>query len=190
MASKVSICNLALRRIGQRKIQSLAELSPEGVACNDLYDDIRRIVLAFHPWRFAVKNATLAPLSGTILGQKYSYAYTIPADCIRVICVEPLSTVPPIEFEVVGTELRTNDPTGEVRYIWDIEDPTAFDDLFINAFAYHLASDLAPLITGKMDLQAGMLNAFSVTLRAATGVSAAQARQPSRTGQTIKNSRI
>jgi hypothetical protein len=189
MASKVSICNLALARIGQRKIQALTEQSPEGVACNDLYDVVRRIVLAYHPWRFAVKNQTLAAIAGTVAGQKYGYAYQLPADVIRVVCIEPVSTVPAIEFEVVGETLRTDDPTGEIRYIWDVEDPNRFDTLFINCFAYHLAADLAPLITGRPDQQAGMLNAFSVTLRAAAGISGGEARQPSRLGQDIRNSR-
>lgn len=189
MASKVEICNLALTRIGQRKIQALTEQSAQGVACADLYDLSRRAVLEMAPWRFAMKTGVMAVRDEDLTD--YDYSFTVPADCIRVVLMNPSAaeSSTPIQFEVFGEALWTNDPTGEIRYVWDIEDTAKFSPAFVSALAYYMAADLAPIVTGKMDMQSGMLNAFSVTLRAASGVSASQARQPNRTGLDIKNSR-
>ncbi len=188
--SKTDIANLALSRLGQRPIAALSEQSAEGVVCNDKYDLCRRITLAYHTWRFAVKNVTLAPISQTtVAGQKYLYEYTIPSDCIRVVGVEPISANPPIEFEKVGDVLRTDDSTGEIRYIWDVTDTNDFDMLFVDALAWKLAAEIAPTIVGKIEVQNACLQAFSAALRSGAGASAGAARQPERTGQDIKNSR-
>ncbi len=187
MTAPADICNLALARIGQGKISSLAEQSAAAVACNDLYDSARRAVLAMHSWRFATKIDTLAPIDEVVPG--YSFSYAIPSDSIHVIGLEPISRVPSIEFRVVGDALWTDDATGQIVYVWDQEDCNTFDPIFISALAYYLAADLAPVLTGKIDIQSGMLNAFGVTLRTAKGANAAQSRQPNRTGQEIRNSR-
>ncbi len=189
MSSKVDIANLALKRLGQRKIASLAELSVEGIAANDLYDITRRTVLEAHPWRFAGKIATLPLRNETVPG--YMFSYQLPADCIRVLCMEPSAseTARAIQFEVFGEALWTNDATGQIRYIWDIEDSSRFSPLFVNAFAYHLAADLAPTITGKEALATQLMGGFSAALRVAAGASASNARQPDRTGKDLKDSR-
>ncbi len=187
MSSKTEICNLALKRLGQGKIASLDEMSVAGVACNDLYDLSRRSVLAMHTWRFACKRATLSLLDETPDG--YQYAYALPADCIHVFAVEPIFSNPPIEFKVFGDALWTGDPNGKIQYIWDIEDTNKFDPLFISALAWYLAADLVPSVTGKLDQQQAMLSGFGAVLRAAKGASAAAAKQPSRTGMDIRNSR-
>jgi hypothetical protein len=187
VTAKVDIFNLALTRIGQSKVATDTEQSAAGFACRDNYDVARRAVLAMHPWRFALKTATLALRDET--PENYSYSYTLPSDNIQVIGVEPIHTTPPIEFEEFGEALYTDDGTGTVRYVWDITDVNKFDPLFVSALACHLAADIAPVLTGKLDQQQMMLQWFGVLLRSARGASAAAARQPSRTGQDLKTSR-
>ncbi len=188
MTSKTDICNLALLRLGQGQISNITELSPAGVACSTLYDLSRRAVLAMHPWRFAQKEVTLAVKAET--PDSYAYSYLIPSDCITVVGISPFHSVPPIEFETFGNAIWTNTAEADARYIWDIEDCNKFTPLFVSALAWYLAADLVPTITGKLDQQSAMLQGFGAALRSAGGANGNAAKQPSRTGQDIKNSRI
>jgi len=49
----VSVCNLALGRIGATAIVTLADATAEGVQCNLHYEPTRDALLRSHPWRFA-----------------------------------------------------------------------------------------------------------------------------------------
>jgi len=49
----VSVCNLALSRIGATAIVTLADATDEGVQCNLHYEQARDSLLRSHPWRFA-----------------------------------------------------------------------------------------------------------------------------------------
>lgn len=68
----VSIANLAIKKLGGRKITSLTQSgSNEASAINDVYNDILDEVLSEHPWSFAQKRVALD--------------YTVPDDKTRTI---------------------------------------------------------------------------------------------------------
>lgn len=164
MASEVQICNLALSRVGARRISSLGENTKEAKECNKIYTDTRDFVLAAHDWGFARKHATLAAISTpTYPGWDYAYAY--PTDCLaaRRIKNDTGSTSPiaysleedrymnvgKVEFEIRATAaldgkvILTNEPEAVMIYTARVTDSNLFSAEFIDAFAYRLASDLA-----------------------------------------------
>ena len=86
MATEVSICSNALRRLGDAPITSLTDDTERARLCNSFYVPSRDLVLRSHPWNFAVTRPTLAQLSDTP-AYEYSYQYALPNDpyCLRVL---------------------------------------------------------------------------------------------------------
>ena len=89
MATEVSICSNALRRLGDSPITTLSDNTERARLCNAFYGDARDAVLRSHPWNFAITRARLAQLSSTP-AYGYSYQYALPTDpyCLRVLEME------------------------------------------------------------------------------------------------------
>ena len=79
MATEVSICSNALRRLGDDPITALTDDTERARLCNAFYVPSRDLVLRSHPWNFAVTRATLAQLSDTPV-YEYGYQYAFPND--------------------------------------------------------------------------------------------------------------
>lgn len=164
MASEVQICNLALSRVGARRISALSENTKEARECNKIFADTRDAVLAAHDWGFARKHATLATVATpTYPGWDYAYAY--PVDCLAARRIkddtgslsqvaynsdeERYRNVGKVEFEIRATAaldgkvVLTNQDDAVLIYTARVTDPNVFSVEFIDAFAYRLASDLA-----------------------------------------------
>lgn len=187
MASKVEIVNLALTRLGQRSVQSLDEASNEAVWGKKLYDRVRRTVLREVPWRFALKLETLALLDED--PPTYSYSYALPSDCLMVVDVVSSYQNTQAAFERVGNAIWTDEPSAQLRYISDVQDATKFDDAFIDAFAFRLAAEIAPPLTGKPELMSMMMQGYMTSRGAAQALSARESRKTNLQGSTIKDSR-
>ena len=65
MADAVSICNLALQRVGAKAISKLTEDTTAGRACNRVYAQARDSELRTHPWSFARERVTSPPTAPT-----------------------------------------------------------------------------------------------------------------------------
>lgn len=180
--SKVEIVNLALAKLGQRSITSLTELSNEAVQAAKCYDRVRRTVLRSSPWRFALKYEYLAASTEEAL--VYSYAYNLPADCVRII-----DAGDGVEFERSGTLLYASTSPVRLRYIYDVQDPNLFDDGFVDALSWALASELAMPVTASLDAMQATRAGYVAALDLARGVSISEARKKSTAGSGIKESR-
>jgi hypothetical protein len=188
-ASKVEIANLALLRIGQRSIQSIDEQSNEAVYCRKLYDRTRRTVLRSHPWRFALKLQTLAQEVTTPPG--YTYSYALPSDLLYVVEVVSASSgyQAMAKFERNGQSLWADEPSAQLRYVKNVEDPNEFDDLFVDAFGWRMAAELATPVAGKPELMADMMRMFQITLNQARAASGGEARKKLVISNELKDSR-
>ncbi len=173
MANVVTICNLALSRVGNKA--SVSSINPpdestEAEACARFYPMALGTLLDAHNWSFATKMEPLAQRSGLDPGP-WRFVYGLPSDCRHVISVESLEEPPralegrwrhqpPVgylndrldncrknEFEVMsdgkGLALYTNVEDARVRYI--MADPSAatFPAAFTEALSWLLASYLA-----------------------------------------------
>lgn len=143
MASEVGICNRALQKLGADRITSLTQDSRNARSCNALYESLRDAELRAHPWSFAVTRTTLAP-DATAPEFDYDYAFSVPSDCLRVL----KSNDPYLDWQFESNKILTNEgDTIYVRYIKRVEDPNAFDSLFIEALASRLAMELCEELT-------------------------------------------
>lgn len=154
MATPVTICNLALSRIGDSATVSSVDPpdgSAQAEACARLYPVALDACLDLHNWSFATRRASLSELAANRvpLGE-WKKAYMLPADCKRVIDVKGACGFPsPMKerFEVIGTDfgrvVLTNADEAHVRYVCGEPKSGQFTGLFTDALAWLLASYLA-----------------------------------------------
>lgn len=184
MASQIEICNLALSHVGAPSIASLTENTRQSRECNRLYEILRDTVLSDFPWNFARKRLVLALLSSvTYSGWDYAYAY--PVDCLKAREIyNPYTTktytdgqyvsgnyvesavqvkADKIEFEIAANAdldtrvILTMQEDAELIYTARVQDANMFSALFIDAFSWRMASDLALPLKGKAALQQQMM---------------------------------
>lgn len=145
MASPVEICNLALYMVGSERISSLTQDIKRAKICNDLYEVIRDSFLGSHPWNFATRRVELAK-TATTPEFGYEYEYQLPADCLRVVCLEHDD----IEFKVEGDKLLSDEATIKMEYIAKEEDGSKYPSYFIDALSAKLAVKLSyPLVQSR-----------------------------------------
>ena len=172
MATEVSICAYALRRLGDSPIVSLTDDTESARLCNAFYSEARDEVLRSHPWNFAITRQQLSQLSTTPLYQ-YSYQYALPTDpyCLRVLEMEYSDYVFKIEHLAgTGRVLLTDEGTAKIIYIARVTDTAQFDSLFIDTLTAKLSVDLAYPVTGSVQLQQNMQKLFEAKLREAISV--------------------
>ena len=135
MTSKVSICNTAITYLGLRPIDSLTSGRKEAIACNREFDGCVRSLLVIHPWNFAIKRAAAA-LADDVYRYGYTYRYTLPADCLRVLYTNDKDYV---EFVVEGRQLLSNFDLEWIKYIYDNKDISTYPAYFVKLLSMYLA---------------------------------------------------
>jgi len=152
VASDVTICNLALARLGDdANIVSISP--PEGSVqadhCARFYPLARDCLLQMHPWSFAVREQTLAPLVNDTPG--WAYCYAQPAETLAVLDVLPAHSVRLSACTDFVTQTNTaglpvvltNEPNARGRLLMRVTDSAQFPALFTDTLAWLLASYLA-----------------------------------------------
>lgn len=195
--NQITICNMALARINQKRISSITESnSVSAEFCDLFYTPVRRWLLRRHPWGFAKTSKALSALTETPLG--WDFQYQIPTGCLRIWSIvdeagagaelvrsfaggemtyKPMaSSTAPIEFDIFGDKVHTNLEAAYAIYNQDIEDETLFDPLFADAFAWKLAFEVAMPITGKMALRKQALEGFDESMAQASSASSNERR--------------
>jgi hypothetical protein len=172
MATEVSICSNALRKLGDDPITSLTDNTERARLCNGFYEPARDSILRSHPWNFAITRATLAQLSATP-AYGFSYQYALPTDpyCLRVLEMEYQDYIFKIEHLAgTGRVLLTDESTAKILYIGKIVDTAQFDSLFVDTLTAKLALDLAYPITNSVKVQENMFNLLQQKLSLARSV--------------------
>lgn len=173
--SDVGIVNLALTRIGVKRIAALSGTDPTSLDCNAIWEYIRDEVLEARDWKFCKTRAGLAK-SATSPLYTWEYAYTLPALFLRLArgtkndpnfypdTVDTITYPYVIEALPDGTpclmtnydnhrdagEIGVDDDTDYnlyINYIKKETNPTRFSAQFINALAWRIALELAIMRT-------------------------------------------
>lgn len=114
------------------------------------YEQSRRKVLREHPWNFAIKRELLAA-SATAPAFGYSTAFPLPADFVRVVVIEDGNggTFTPDDYAIENGEILLSTDASSLRlvYIYDIQDVTRFDPMFIDLLAHEIALAVAYRVT-------------------------------------------
>ncbi|MDO4642524.1 MAG: hypothetical protein Q4A74_01635 [Cardiobacteriaceae bacterium] len=170
MQSVVSICNIALARLGDSATVASID-PPEGSAqaehCARFYPLALQTLLESHPWNFATRRIKPALLYNRQEG--WEYAYALPVDALVILSVLPKGSTDdyenlgirvPVEYQLErnnnASVLLTDTPDITVRYISTATDPALYPANFVEALSWKLAALLAgPLLKGDAALKTG-----------------------------------
>ena len=160
MASTVDICNGALNQLGATTILSLTEDSKNARLCNSRYTQVRDGLFRTHPWNCLQKRVELAadtdaPAWG------FSYAYTLPADCLRLLKILDYDS----NYKVEGRKILSNTSSMKILYIGRITDPNEYDELLRETLSASLAADIAFAVTSNNTTATNMYNLFQDKLK-------------------------
>lgn len=145
MASTIQIINSALARLAANPIISLTDGSKEQITAVNLFEISRKAVLRDHPWNFAIKEAE-APRLADQTPFDFTYAYQLPADCVRLLSVRDAG-----DYKVQGRKILTNADRCLITYVSDVQDTELFDPSFTDLMAQRLAADMAyPIVQSQV----------------------------------------
>lgn len=156
--SDIQICNQALGHVGSKAfIEDLTEESTEAAVFKLHFDTVRDQLLERHPWDFAERTAVLAEIE--VERPNWAHVFALPADCVKALFLGARNQPPAMRpsFRVLsdGTVSRvlcTNESSATLTYTARVKTPSAYDALFVEAFAWALAEKLAMPLTGKTDI--------------------------------------
>ena len=160
MASTVDICNGALNQLGATTILSLTEDSKNARLCNSRFTQVRDAVFRSHPWNCLQKRVELAA-DTTAPAWGFSYAYTLPADCLRLLRILDYDS----NYKVEGRKILSNTSSMKILYIGRITDPNQYDELLRETLSASLAADIAFAVTSNNTTATNMYNLFQDKLR-------------------------
>ena len=176
MASTVDMCNSALNLLGASTISSLTEDTKNARLCNQRFEPIRDRVFRSHNWNCLIIRVQLAQDS-TAPVVEYSYAYTLPTDCLRVLKIHNGSTdsiKSALDYKIEGRKVVTDETTIYLVYIALITDPNEFDSYLREAISHQLAADICYAITNNSTLANNYMTRADERLREARFIDATE----------------
>ena len=169
MASIVDTCNSALNLLGASTISALTEDSKNARLCNQRYPAVRNRVFRSHNWNCLIKRIQLAQDStGPVV--EYTYGYTLPTDCLRVLKIHNGTTdsiASNLDYKVEGRKIVTNEGTIYLVYIALDTDPNTYDSYLAESISHQLAADLCYAITNNSTLANNYMTRADERLREA-----------------------
>lgn len=151
--SVVSICNLALQKLGAKPITSFEDATHNSTLSEAFYSPAVDETLRLHPWNCAICRKELAAdFTPPVFG--YTHRYPLPSSpyCLRVLQMEYLD----YEYVIEGRFLLTDEGICKLKYIRRIVDPNDFDSLVVEVIVSRLAIKLAYPITQSLSLEEKM----------------------------------
>ena len=154
MASIVDICNSALNLLGASTISALTEDSKNARLCNQRFEPVRNRVFRSHNWNCLITRVQLAQdTTGPVV--EYTYGYTLPTDCLRVLKIHNGTTdsiESNLDYKVEGRKIVTDETTIYLVYIALDTDPNTYDSYLAESISHQLAADLCYAITNNSTL--------------------------------------
>ena len=160
MASTVEICNGALNQLGATTILSLTEDSKNARLCNSRYTQVRDALFRTHPWNCLQKRIQIAADS-TAPAWGFTYAYTLPADCLRLLKILDYDS----NYKVEGRKVLSNTETMKILYVARVTDPNEYDELLRETLSASLSADIAFAVTSNNTTSQNMYQLYQEKLK-------------------------
>ena len=174
MASIVDICNGALNQLGATTILSLTEDSKNARLCNSRYTQVRDALFRSHPWNCLQKRIELAADS-VAPAWGFSYQYTLPADCLRLLVILDYNS----NYKVEGRKVLSNTSSMKILYVARVTDPNEYDELLRETLSAALGADIAYGVTSSSPVTQNMYTLFQNKLRDARFVDSTEGQNVS-----------
>jgi len=181
MTTQTDLANAALAYIGSQKIADIDDTtSVPARACKRFIDDTIKEELTTNRWKCATKRQVLSKVAPTPsdLGDFYSAAYQLPADCLRVMEVngEPWETAQQYFSIEVNGRMLSSWGEANILYVANIE-VHQMHPLLADAIALKLASKVALQLSASNDLQGQMLTFYNRQVSKARQIDALERSQ-------------
>jgi len=181
---QVEVCNMALGRIGvNAQIQSIDESRPEAKVCKTFYNICRDYTLRAIEWPFCKKTVTLAIVAEQPTDE-WSYAYTYPADCVRLLRFVSGDRVNAdaqypyvVAYSSAGRVIYTDMTDPVLEYLTSVTDESQYDHHFTDALVWRLASEIAGPLTKDVKLAQYCRDNYNAALVAAGAFAKNEDRQ-------------
>ena len=160
MASIVGICNGALNQLGATTILSLTEDSKNARLCNSRFTQVRDALFRTHPWNCLQKRIQIAADS-TAPAWGFSFAYTLPADCLRLLKILDYDS----NYKVEGRKILSNTSSMKILYVARVIDPNEYDELLRETLSASLSADIAFAVTSNNTTSQNMLVTYQEKLK-------------------------
>ena len=160
MASIVGICNGALNQLGATTILSLTEDSKNARLCNSRFTQVRDALFRTHPWNCLQKRIQIAADS-TAPAWGFKFAYTLPADCLRLLKILDYDS----NYKVEGRKVLSNTETMKILYVARVIDPNEYDELLRETLSASLSADIAFAVTSNNTTSQNMYQLFQDKLK-------------------------
>lgn len=177
----VQICNLALARLGDARITTLADATAQAQYCTLFYTQTVAELQAEFDWQFCRKQVSLTNGSSPLGG--YTYQYDLPADYIRSFRLANIDESENFgQWEILSTYLQTNFASPvTLDYIANITDASKYPAIFTELLAVKLAGVLAMPLTGSKDLFKQTVELYMAMLGKPAFANATEKTQAART---------
>ena len=162
MAGLTDLFNAALVFITAEKITTPDEESEEARRCLAVWEQLRDEVLRAYAWHSATRRKSVTADAGGAPDFGWTYRFTLPADCIRVIGLSD----PAVAFSVEGRYLLSDTTPAEIVYTARI-DPELMDALLFDTLAKRLAAEIAFSVTNSTTLTAKMFDIYQKVMAVA-----------------------
>jgi len=163
--TKFDICSQALIKVGPDTINSFADGTHESNVCSVMYDTIKKSLLFYTFWNFAIKKQTLNRLSETPTDTKFKYVHSLPADVIRIKSVIDQNGHPNYTYRKEGQKVYSNISTVILEYVQNM-DETYMPPFFVESLVSKVALEINEAITGSGSLTDRLAQDFQQKLRA------------------------
>lgn len=152
--TQTGIVNNALTRIGSndRLVSFDTGGGNTGERARALWDDLRRLLLAMHPWNFAIARA---PLNAASAAPEFGYTrkFQLPADCLRWLPPGDRREDHYFDGELEGRFILTDAVAPlRIRYIRDHTTVSEWSPGFVMAMTQALAEWLSEPVTQSVGM--------------------------------------
>lgn len=157
MASQVEICNIALQKLGAKRIQNISDDSNNARACNVAYVPMKLKLLRQHVWNFSVKRASLAADS-PVPDFGRANSFQLPSDFVRLADPYPEDNNNANDWVIEGQKILTDDTAPlNIRYVYNVTDENIMDSLFRDLLSVELALQLCEELTQSNPKKLGLI---------------------------------
>lgn len=173
---QVSICNLALGWLGEKRITSIDDEATAARLCKDMWSHTRDRLLAGREWSFARQR--FGPLAADTAAPTYYFTkkFQIPSTVLRVLRVEDAYAQSIEEWQREGAFVVCFDETVYMVALVQVADTSLWPAPFAQAVAAQLAADLAIPLTQNTDLWAKRVQLAAAELQNAATLDGMQGR--------------
>jgi hypothetical protein len=156
--SDVSICNLALQKLGAARINTLAETGAKDVAA--CYEQQRDLEQRKYLWNFGKTRVQLAA-SSVAPAFTFANAFPVPANLLRIIKPARLGLDWQLEQHEGVLAILTNDSAPlDVRYFAKVTNPALFDPCFVEMLACKIAWHCCERVTQSNSKKAALMEEY------------------------------